>query len=213
MILAPGRSERRKKGMFDKQKKHIYLHKARAPPDGHLKRCVCGCGGRRSRRINPHPPVSQSSPSSSFPITCIGSSERTREYHPPRGVAASSISPEEVPFIGAASGALRPDVAYSVTRKTMCAYSKNAMLYCTHLSQIGSKMARAAAEGGRWKASRGEGKQNKTYLNMIRMYVTWSIPLSWTYCSSSSVADINNRPAATKSYRDFVASAFSFEKR
>ena len=66
-------------------------------------------------------------------------------------------------------------------------------------------------EGGR----RAEAKANKkkTYLNMIRMYVTWSIPLSWTYCSSSSVADINNRPAATKSYRDFVASAFSFEKK
>lgn len=66
----------------------------------------------------------QSSSSSSFPITCIGSSERTREYHPPRGAvgaAVSSISPEEVSFIGDASDALRPDVAYSVTRKTMCA--------------------------------------------------------------------------------------------
>ena len=117
------------------------------------------CGGR-CRRINPQPPVSQSS-SSSFPITCIGSSERTREYHPPRGVAASSISPEEVSFIGAASGALRPDVAYSVTRKTMCAYSKNAMLYCNALSQSEANSAGRGAEGG-MEASRGEGKTKRT---------------------------------------------------
>lgn len=73
----------------------------------------------------------QSSSSSSFPITCIGSSERTRAYHPPRGavdVAVSSIPPEEVSFIGGASDALRPDVAYSVTRKTICEYRRNAML-------------------------------------------------------------------------------------
>ena len=84
---------------------------------------------RRRRALIPtpcqKPTVSQSSSSSSsFPITCIGTSERTREYHPPRGavgVAVSSIAPGEVTFIGAASAALRPDVAYNVTKKTMCA--------------------------------------------------------------------------------------------
>jgi hypothetical protein len=66
---------------------------------------------------------------------------RTREYHAPRdavrvGVAVSSIEPVACAgtrvrpsfIIGGASGALRPDVAYSVIRKTMCVYSKNAML-------------------------------------------------------------------------------------
>lgn len=84
---------------------------------------------------------SSSSPSSFSPITCIGSSVRTREYHAPRdrdavGVAVSSIAPAPSPcararsFIvgGDASDALRPDVAYSVIRKTMCVYSKNAIL-------------------------------------------------------------------------------------
>lgn len=72
----------------------------------------------------------QSSSSSSFPITCTGSSVRTREYHAPRdavGVAASSIAPE-ASFDGGASGALRPDVAYSVIKKTTCVYSTKAML-------------------------------------------------------------------------------------
>jgi hypothetical protein len=72
----------------------------------------------------------QSSSSSSFPITCTGSSVRTREYHGPRdavGVAVSSIA-LEASFIGGASDALRPDVAYSVIKKTMCVYSTNAML-------------------------------------------------------------------------------------
>jgi hypothetical protein len=40
------------------------------------------------------------------------------------------------------------------------------------------------------------------YLNMIRMYVTWSIPPSCTYCSSSSVADMNCSPDATNSYKE-----------
>ena len=81
----------------------------------------------------------QSSSSSFSPITCIGSSVRTREYHAPRdalGVAVSSIAPgacarARAPpsfIICGASDALRPDVAYSVIRKTMCVYSKNAML-------------------------------------------------------------------------------------
>ena len=66
---------------------------------------------------------------------------RTREYHAPRdavrvGVAVSSIAPEACARarvrpsfnIGSASDAFRPDVAYNVIRKTMCVYSKNAML-------------------------------------------------------------------------------------
>ena len=32
-----------------------------------------------------------------------------------------------------------------------------------------------------------------THLNIIRMYVTWSISFSCTYSNSSSVADMNNR--------------------
>jgi hypothetical protein len=35
---------------------------------------------------------------------------------------------------------------------------------------------------------------------MIRMYVTWSMPPSCTNCSSSSVADMNSSPDATRSY-------------
>lgn len=38
------------------------------------------------------------------------------------------------------------------------------------------------------------------HLNMIRMYVTWSIPVPFTYLVSSSVADMNNRPPATRNY-------------
>ena len=38
------------------------------------------------------------------------------------------------------------------------------------------------------------------YLKLMRTYVTWSMPPSWTYRSSSSVADMNNSPDATKSY-------------
>jgi len=54
---------------------------------------------------------------------------RTREYHARDGVdvAVSSIAPE-ASFIGGASDALRPEVEYSVIKKTMCVYSKNAML-------------------------------------------------------------------------------------
>jgi hypothetical protein len=37
------------------------------------------------------------------------------------------------------------------------------------------------------------------YLNMMRMYVTWSIPPSCTNRSSSSVADMKSNPAATRS--------------
>lgn len=123
MSLARAKREQKQRNIRQAKTYCIYLHRARAPQSGLLKGCVWW----QSALI-----PTQSSSSSSFPITCIGSSERTREYHPPRGavcVAVSSISPGEVSFIGGASGALRPDVAYSVTRKTMCAYRRNAMLY------------------------------------------------------------------------------------
>ena len=40
-----------------------------------------------------------------------------------------------------------------------------------------------------------------THLNMIKTYVTWSMPWSCTKCSSSSVADMNRSPEATSSYK------------
>jgi hypothetical protein len=44
----------------------------------------------------------------------------------------------------------------------------------------------------------GRGKHD-TYLKMMRTYVTWSMPPPCTNCSCSSVADMNSKPAATKS--------------
>jgi len=40
--------------------------------------------------------------------------------------------------------------------------------------------------------------QADSHLNIIRIYVTWSIPVPFTYLVSSSVADINKRPPATR---------------
>ena len=37
-----------------------------------------------------------------------------------------------------------------------------------------------------------------SHLNIIRMYVTWSIPVPFMNLVSSSVADMNNRPPATR---------------
>ena len=40
--------------------------------------------------------------------------------------------------------------------------------------------------------------QAGSHLNMIRIYVTWSIPVPFTNLVSSSVADMNNRPPAVR---------------
>jgi len=67
-------------------------------------------------------------------------------------------------------------------------------IFCTWRVQKKGYERTSVSETGLW----GKGAQH-TYLNMIRMYVTWSMPPSCTYCSSSSVADMNCNPAAIKS--------------
>jgi len=43
-----------------------------------------------------------------------------------------------------------------------------------------------------------ELSQAGSHLNIIRIYVTWSIPVPFTNLVSSSVADMNNRPPAIR---------------
>jgi hypothetical protein len=78
----------------------------------------------------------------------------------------------------------------------MKVYMKNAML---------------GGEGGvRRREMTGPGlARTGSHLNMIRMYVTWSIPVPFTNWVSSSVADMNNRPPATRNYRTRISSSVS----
>ena len=50
-----------------------------------------------------------------------------------------------------------------------------------------------------------------SHLNIIRIYVTWSIPVLFTNLVSSSVADMNNRPPVTRNYIAYVRTCISLD--
>jgi len=53
--------------------------------------------------------------------------------------------------------------------------------------------------------------QNSSHLNIIRIYVTWSIPVPFANLVSSSVADMNNRPPATRNYMACIRTRVSLD--
>lgn len=55
--------------------------------------------------------------------------------------------------------------------------------------------------------------RTSSHLNIIRMYVTWSIPVPFTYSVSSSVAEMNNRPPATRNYTAYINTCISSNRR
>jgi len=50
-----------------------------------------------------------------------------------------------------------------------------------------------------------------SHLNIIRIYVTWSIPVPFTNLVSSSVADMNSRPPATRNYMACIRTCISLD--
>ena len=91
--------------------------------------------------------------------------------------------------------AFLPELGYKWMRQRMRVYMKNAILL--------GKWIRNCIKNGLVLARTG------SHLNIIRMYVTWSIPVPLTNLVSSSVADMNTRPPATRNYMNRVRSRIS----
>lgn len=110
----------------------------------------------------------------------------TGAYHLGRPFAAGCISITS-PLVMDWLVAFLPELWYKWTRQRIRVYMKNAMLR-------GEEGVRRREE-----VRVGLGRTG-SHLNIIRMYVTWSIPVPFTNLVSSSVADMNNRPPATRNY-------------
>ena len=55
--------------------------------------------------------------------------------------------------------------------------------------------------------------RTSSHLNIIRIYVTWSIPVPFTNSVSSSVADMNNTPPARRNYIVCIRTGISSNQR
>lgn len=119
----------------------------------------------------------------------------TGAYHFGRPFAAGCISITSPSTVDRLMAFL-PELGYRWMRQRTRVYMKNAMLRgrleCCEETRL--MLARTIS-----------------HLNIIRIYVTWSIPVPFTNLVSSSVADMNNRPPVTRNYIVYVRTCISLD--